>query len=117
MLRSLVALAVMAFPSFGQARMAIYCSGAVVAERFDTQVTPGPPARAAYTVTLFNPEGAARRLQINVMGSVLGRPNGVPVTLNANQRMVLQLGYQIMVPGTQPLRGEQLSNVTRVSCE
>ena len=40
----------------------------------------------------------------------------MPITLNPGQRLTVQLGYQTILPGTQALRGEQLANVTRVSC-
>jgi hypothetical protein len=116
MLRSFVILALVAIPSLGQAQMATFCSGAVVADLFNTQVTPGSTLRATYSVVLRNTQSAARRLQINVTASMLDRPNGVPITLSGNQRMTVRLGYQTIVPGTQALRGEQLVNVTRVSC-
>ena len=116
MLRSFVILALVALPAIGQAQQASFCSGSVVADLFDTRVTPGSTTRATYSVVLRNTQGAARRLQINVTASVLDRPNGAPITLNAGQRLTVQLGYQTILPGTQALRGEQLANVTRVSC-
>ncbi len=116
MLRSLVVLALIAAPSLGQAQMASFCAGAVVADLFDTRVTPGSTTRATYSVVLRNTQSAARRLQINVTASVLDRPNGAPIMLNPGQRLTVQLGYQTILPGTQALRGEQLANVTRVSC-
>lgn len=116
MLRSFAVLALLAIPSLGQAQMASFCAGAVVADQFDTRVTPGSTLRATYSVVLRNTQSAPRRLQINVTASMLDRPNGVPVTLNPGQRMTVQLGNQTNLPGTQALRGEQLVNVTRVSC-
>lgn len=116
MMRSFVVLALVAMPALGQAQQASFCSGAVVADVFDTRVTLGSTTRATYSVVLRNTQSAARRLQINVTASVLDRPNGTPIMINPGQQMTVQLGYQTILPGTQALRGEQLVNVTRVSC-
>ena len=102
-------------PLAGQAQMASYCSGGVVAERFDTRVTPGPPTRATYSVVLRNTQATPRRVQVNVTASLIGRPSGPPITLNANTPVTVQLGYQIL-SGSSALRGEALANATRVSC-
>lgn len=116
-MRRIVALLVLlALPVTARAQLASYCGGAVVADRFDTQVTPGAATRATYSVVLRNTQGAMRRLQVNVTASVLGRPTGAPIMINANQRLTVQLGYQTLLPGSQALRGEGLAQVTRVSC-
>lgn len=116
MLRLLPVAALLALPALAQAQMATYCSGGVVADAFDTRVTPGSMTKATYAVTLRNTQTAVRRLQVNVTASLVDRPNGAPITLNPGQRLTVQLGYQTILPGTQALRGEQLANATRVSC-
>ena len=102
-------------PLAAQAQMASYCSGGVVADNFDTRVTPGSPARAAYSVVLRNTQSAVRRIQVNVTASLIGRPTGTPIIIQAGQRVTVQLGYQIL-SGSPALRGEALANATRVSC-
>jgi hypothetical protein len=116
MVRLLAVLTLLGLPLAAQAQMASYCSGGVVADLFDTRVTQGSATRASYAVTLRNTQSAARRVQVNVTASVLDRPNGAPITINPGQRLTVQLGYQTILPGSQALRGEQLANVTRVSC-
>ncbi len=115
MLRLAALVALFLTPIAASAQMASYCSGGVVAENFDTRVTPGTPARAAYSVVLRNTKSAVQRVQVNVTASLIGRPTGAPITLSAGQRVTVQLGYQIL-SGSPALRGEGLANVTRVSC-
>ena len=116
MLRPVVLAVLLALPFSAQAQMASYCGGAVVADVFNTQVTPGSTTRATYSVRLRNTQGAVRRLQIVVTGALTDRPSGAPVSLNPNQAIMVQLGYQTILPGSQALRGEQLANITRISC-
>lgn len=116
MLRIVLVAAAIALPVAAQAQAATYCSGAVVADLFSTRVVPGSLMRATYEVTLRNTDPAARRLRINVTASLLDRPGSAPITLRPGERRIVRLGYQTIVPGTQALRGEQLANVTRVSC-
>lgn len=109
-------LAGLALPIAAQAQMASYCAGSVVADVFDTRVTTGSSTRAIYSVVLRNTQSSARRLMVNVTASVLDRPNGSPISLAPGQRVTVQLGHQTILPGSAALRGEQLANVTRVSC-
>jgi len=102
-------------PLAAQAQMASYCAGGVVADLFDTRVTPGQLRRATYSVVLRNTQSVPRRVQVNVTASLLDRPTGAPRTLNPGQQVTVQLGYQIL-SGNAALRGEALANATRVSC-
>ncbi len=92
-----------------------YCGGRLVAELFNTQVTPGPQGRADYSARLYNPGSAAIRFQVQVVGDVLGRPVGQQ-SVAPGQRLTLGLGYSNNYPGRPPLRGENLVNATRISC-
>lgn len=116
MFRVAVVFASLLTPLAAQAQIVTYCAGGVVADLFDTRVIPGLAKRASYAVVLRNTQPGARRVKVQVAGSVLDRPNGAPITLNPGQRLTVQLGHQTILPGTQALRGEQLANVTRVSC-
>ena len=109
-------LAGLALPMAAQAQMASYCGGGIVADLFDTRVTTGSSTRANYSVVLRNTQPGARRVLVNVTASVLDRPGSAPISLASGQRMTVQLGYQTILPGSSALRGEQLANVTRVSC-
>jgi len=102
-------------PLGAQAQGARYCDGAVVADHFDTRVTPGSPTRAEYFVTLRNTQSAMRRVQVVVTASMIDRPSPAPTALPAGQLLRVRLGYQIL-SGNPALRGEALANVTRVSC-
>lgn len=102
-------------PLAGQAQTVSYCAGSVVADLFDTRVTAGQIRRATYSVVLRNTQSVPQRVQVNVTASILDRPTGSPRTLNAGQRVTVQLGYQIL-SGNAALRGEALANATRVSC-
>ena len=99
-----------------QARQAAYCNGTVVADIFDTQVVVGPSGRAIYSVRLRNTQTRPTRLVVNVTAPILGRPTGAPQLLPAGGSMMVPLGFQPNIPGSQPLRGERLEQVTRVSC-
>ncbi|UPY38523.1 hypothetical protein [Sediminicoccus sp. KRV36] len=114
--RLLALVVLLALPLTAQAQFASYCSGGVVADQFDTRVTPGATTRATYSVVLRNTQSAPRRVLVNVTASVLDRPNGAPISISPGQRLTVSLGYQTILPGTQALRGEGLANVTRVSC-
>ncbi len=116
MLRLLPLAVLLALPATARAQMASFCGGGIVADLFDTRVTPGPTTRATYAVTLRNTQSVVRRLQINVTAGLIDRPSGAPITINPGQRLVVKLGYQTILPGAQALRGERLANVTRVSC-
>ena len=92
-----------------------YCGGRLVAELFNTQVTPGPQGRVDYAVRLHNPGAQALRFQVQVVGDMLNRPSGQH-SIAANQRLNLPLGYSLNAPGRQPMRGEALANAVRISC-
>ena len=92
-----------------------YCGGRLVAELFNTQVTPGPQGRADYSVRLHNTGGQALRFQLQVVGDALGRPTGQSA-IAGNQRLTMSLGYSLNAPGRLPMRGESLANATRISC-
>ena len=112
-----IACLALAWPAAAQiyATPTAYCGGTLVAELFNTQVTPGAQGRADYSVRLHNPGRAALRFQVQVVGEALGRPSGVH-SIAAGQRLTLGLGYSLNLPGRLPLRGETLVNATRISC-
>lgn len=116
MRRLALALTCVFLPLAAQAQLASWCAGGIVADTFDTRVTPGFAARANYSMVLRNTQATPRRFVVNVTASVLDRPNGAPISLAPGQRLIVQLGHQTILPGTSALRGEQLANVTRVSC-
>jgi len=92
-----------------------YCGGRLVAELFNTQVTPGAQGRVDYAIRLYNPGGQALRFQVQVVGEMLNRPTG-QFAIPAQQRQNMALGYSLNAPGRQPLRGEALANAVRISC-
>jgi hypothetical protein len=92
-----------------------YCGGRLVAELFDTQVTPGPQGRVDYSMRLHNPGDQALRFQVQVVGEMLNRPTG-QFAIPPQQRLSMALGYSLNAPGRQPLRGEALANAVRISC-
>lgn len=98
------------------AQEASYCSGAIVAERFATSVVPGPGGRASYSVLLRNTRGQDQSFRLVVLGTFLGRPPPAPHTIRPGATMNLALGYSPNLPGVPPLRGDQLAQVTRVTC-
>ena len=53
-----------------------YCGGRLVAELFNTQVTPGPQGRVDYAMRLHNATGQALRFRVQVVGEMLNRPTG-----------------------------------------
>lgn len=93
----------------------LYCGGRLVAELFNTQVTPGAQGRVDYAMRLFNPGGQALRFQVQVVGDMLNKPSGTN-SIPPNQRQNVALGYTPNAPGRQPLRGEALANAVRISC-
>jgi hypothetical protein len=113
-LTGLVLTALSVVPAFAQE--ASYCSGAIVAERFATNVVPGPGGRASYSVLLRNTRGQNQNFQLVVTGSFLGRPPAAPRTLRPGGTTNIALGYSPNLPGVPPLRGDQLAQVTRVAC-
>jgi hypothetical protein len=100
-----------------QAQMATYCSGAIQAVTFDTQVTPGAGGRATYSVVLRNASGQARNYQLVVTAPFIGRPapstRNIPPGGTAN----IGLGYQVNQPGQHPLRANELAEVVRITCQ
>jgi len=109
-----IALGAAGAPAFAQ--QASYCGGAILAERFVTNVVPGPGGRASYSVLLRNPRGQSQSFQLVVTGSFLGRPPPATQILRPGGTANLALGYSPNVPGVPPLRGDQLAQVTRVAC-
>ncbi|MBY0336646.1 MAG: hypothetical protein K2X11_08535 [Acetobacteraceae bacterium] len=115
-------LAAVAFAALAGARPAAaqvysvptpYCGGNLIAEQFETRVTPGAQGRSEYFMRVFNPRPQTARFQVQVVGDLLGKPTGQQ-SVNANGRTTIALGYT--VAGRQPLRNEQLANAVRVSC-
>jgi len=98
------------------AQEASYCGGAIVAERFITNVVPGPAGRVSYSVLLRNPRSQSQNFQLVVTGSFLGRPAPTTQTIRAAGTMNLALGHSPNLPGVAPLRGNQLAQVTRIAC-
>lgn len=92
-----------------------YCGGRLVAELFNTQVTPGPQGRVDYSARLHNATGQALRFQVQVVGEMLNRPTG-QLAIQPNQRLPLALGYSLNTPGRLPIRGEALAQAVRISC-
>lgn len=92
-----------------------FCGGALVAERFETRVTPGPQGRVDYMMQLRNTGRDALRFRVQMVGDVLGRPTGEQAIPAAGASTIM-LGYQPNTPGRMPLRNEQLANAVRVSC-
>lgn len=115
MLRLFPLAVLLALPLAAQAQMANYCGGAVVADRFETRVTQTPIMKAHYAVILENRRSTAVSVIITVRGGLLDRPSPAPIRINPNQRVTVQLGNQAII-GSPPMRGEQLANVTGVSC-
>lgn len=91
-----------------------YCGGDLVAQRFETRVTPGAQGRTEYFATFANGRPARIAFQIQVVGDMLGKPTGQAI-LNGRETRVFALGYTL--PGRIPLRNEQLANAVRVSCQ
>lgn len=98
------------------AQMATYCSGALQAVSFGTQVIPGPGGRATYTVQLRNTSGATRTYQLVVTAPFLGRPPATPRSIAPGASTSIILGYQVNQPGQHPLRANELAEVVRVTC-
>jgi hypothetical protein len=107
----------LALPAWGQiyATPTPYCGGRLVAEIFNTQVTPGPQGRVDYSTRLQNPGGQALRFRIQVVGEMLNRPTG-EFSIPPGQRLPIVLGFSFNIPGRLPIRGEALANVVRISC-
>ncbi|MDB5414982.1 MAG: hypothetical protein JWR10_3317 [Rubritepida sp.] len=99
-----------------RAQMASYCNGALVADRFDTVVVPGPAGRASYSVMLRNTRPQPQNFQLVVSGSFFGRPPAMQRSIAASGTMKVDLGYSPNMPGVPPLRGDQLAQVTRIGC-
>jgi hypothetical protein len=99
-----------------QAQMATYCSGAIQAVTFNTQVVPGAGGRATYTVLLRNASGQARNYQLVVTAPFLGRPTPTARSIVPGGTANIGLGYQINQPGQTPLRANELAEVVRITC-
>lgn len=72
--------------------------------------------RASYSVLLRNTLLRSQRSRLVITGNFLSRPPPLPQTIRAGATMSLLLGYSPNLPGVAPLRGEQLAQVTRVTC-
>lgn len=92
-----------------------YCDGRLVAERFETAVTPGTMGRAIYSVRLYNPGGQTLRFRLQFVADALNKPMGEHM-LPARSRRDWSLGQAMTLPGRAPLRGQQLADALRVSC-
>lgn len=109
-------LAALAAAPPARAQMATYCSGAIQAVTFSTQVIPGPGGRATYTVLLRNASGQARNYQLVVTAPFLGRPAATTRNLAPGGTAHIGLGYQVNQPGQHPLRANELAEVVRITC-
>lgn len=116
-MRVILTLCLMAYPATAQlySTPTPFCGGRLVAELFNTQVTPGPQGRVDYSMRLHNTAGQVLRFRIQVVGEMLNRPTG-EFAIPAAQRLPMALGYSLNAPGRQPLRGEALANAVRISC-
>lgn len=99
-----------------RAQMATYCSGALQAVTFNTQVVPGPGGRATYSVLLRNSSGQARSFLLVVTAPLLGRPPSSMRNIAPGATSSIGLGYQVNQPGQHPLRANELAEVVRVTC-
>lgn len=99
-----------------RAQMATYCSGALQAVTFNTQVIPGPGGRANYSVLLRNGSGQARNFLLVVTAPFLGRPASSMRNIAPGATSNIGLGYQVNQPGQHPLRANELAEVVRVTC-
>ncbi len=113
----LALLCLTALPAAAQvfAVQTLYCGGRLIAEQFETRVTPGAQGRAEYFVTLRNPAATPLRYQLQFVADALGKPYG-QFTLTAGQRRPQALGYALNMQGRSPLRGQALADALRVSC-
>ncbi|WP_421990490.1 hypothetical protein [Roseococcus sp.] len=100
-----------------RAQMATYCSGAIQALRFDTQLEPGAGGRATYSVLLRNSSAQARNFQLVVTAPFLGRAASAPRAIAPGATAHIALGYQLNQPGRPPLRANELAEVVRVTCQ
>lgn len=98
------------------AREASYCGGRIVAERFSTRVLPGPGGRANYSVVLRNTRDHPQDFRLVVTGGFLGRPGPATQTLPPGGSATMALGYSPNLPGVAPLRGDQIAQLTRLTC-
>lgn len=106
-----------ALPSFAQvyAVPLTYCGGRLVAEQFETAVTPGAMGRAVYSVRLFNQGSAALQVRLQFVADALNKPVGEQ-SFAARARRTISLGHAMNLPGRAPLRGRQVAEALRVSC-
>jgi hypothetical protein len=96
------------------AQLATYCNGAIQAESFGRQITPG--IRATYSVSLRNTSGQARTYQIVVTAGFTDRPTTSPRSLAPGGRGTISLGTQTL-SGRPPLRDNELAEVVRITCQ
>lgn len=92
-----------------------YCDGRLVAEQFETVVTPGSMGRAEYSVRLHNTGGSTLHVRLQFVADALNKPVGEQ-TLAARARRSVALGHAMNMPSRVPLRGRQLADALRVSC-
>lgn len=113
----LLACMLVALPAPAQvyAVQVAYCGGQLLAEQFETAVTPGAMGRAEYSVRLFNHGNALLHVRLQFVADALNKPVGEQ-SLAARARRTISLGYATNLPGRAPLRGQQLADALRVSC-
>ena len=92
-----------------------YCDGRLVAEQFETAVTPGAMGRADYSVRLVNQGSTALNVRLQFMADALNKPLGEQV-FAARARRTVSLGYAMNMASRPPLRGQQVADALRVSC-
>ncbi|WP_376094983.1 hypothetical protein ACE7GA_02160 [Roseomonas sp. CCTCC AB2023176] len=92
-----------------------FCGGRLIAEEFITQVTPGAQGSASYYVRFFNPGQRPVEYRIQAGGGMIPRPSSL-ATLASGARTTQLVGSNPNVPGSQPLRNEQLARAVTVSC-
>ncbi len=98
------------------AREASYCGGRIVAERFSTRVLPGPGGRANYSVVLRNTRDHPQDFRLVVRGGCGGRGGPPPQPPPPAGPTTMALGYSPNLPGVAPLRGDQIAQLTRLTC-
>jgi len=116
-MRYLLPLLFAALPASAQvyAVPVAYCEGRLVAEQFETAVTPGAMGRADYSVRLHNTSNATLHVRLQFVADALNKPVGEQA-LAARARRTFSLGYAMNLPGRAPLRGHQVADALRVRC-
>jgi len=92
-----------------------YCNGRVVVAQFST-LNNTAQNRYDYSMLLTNPVAGSVRLQLQVVGDMLGRPVGSMLTVSGSSPLSVSLGYSPKMPGRMPLNGQSLAQAVRITC-